>query len=173
MSAVTSAGNSTLTRRRCNRDPGAVGDAEPRRVVGIDLHRAALLALHQNLDVVQPRVGRSQLAAPDQQEFFVRGPTDLLRAAGKVGGDLIGDELDLAGGRDENLAQSGHQRPEVDPVWICLELSEAEAVGVGPEAVTPMAEAEHEVEELLGPGPVAEQFQDLGWITAGHDRLRI
>ncbi len=71
MPSVTSTGISTSPTRDRTRRRRAVDEAEPGGVVGVDLERAARLALHQDLDVVHPRVVRAQVAPADEHDLAV------------------------------------------------------------------------------------------------------
>ena len=81
ISSLTSTGTSTLPASR--RDAGrlAVDEADARRVVGVDEQRAAVLALHEHLHVVHPRVVRAQVAAAHEHERRRRSRLEARRAA--------------------------------------------------------------------------------------------
>ena len=70
--SVTSTGTTispAADRRRTRR---AVGDTSVGRVVGVDVQRAAVLALHEDRQVVHPRVVRTQVAPADEDELRMR-----------------------------------------------------------------------------------------------------
>ena len=74
--------------RRCR--PPSVTRARPPstsptrgRVVGVDEQRAAVLALHEHLHVVHPRVVRAQVAAADEHEAVVGAVEARARGAGR------------------------------------------------------------------------------------------
>ena len=98
-----------------------VEDAEPCGVVGVDLQGAARLALHQDLDVVHPRVVGTEVAASDEQHRVVGRMVEL-------GGEVVrrrrGSRAERArrghGRCADHVGQVRIERPEVDPVGVRL-----------------------------------------------------
>src|SRR3954451_20906608 len=94
----------------------ALAEPDTLGVLGVDVQRAALLALHERWQVVHPRVVRTQLAAADQQHLAV-GRTLNLESSLKpseIGLDRLGRQLDRAGGGAQHLGDARSMRPEVD-----------------------------------------------------------
>ena len=87
ISSVISTGDDELARGRADPRVAALGEAEALGVVGVDLDRAAVLALDQRRQVVHPRVVRAQLAAADQDHLAVDRGAELGLQAGDVGDD--------------------------------------------------------------------------------------
>ena len=133
--SVTSTGASSEPVGRAHRGPPAVAEPEPLRVVGVDVERAALLALHERGQVVHPRVVRAQLAAADEQDAAVPLARERVAQAVDVGDDRLGRQLDLPGRRAQHLRQPRRERAEVDPVRVLLEHVEREPVRIRPEPV--------------------------------------
>ena len=69
--------------RRADQRAAAVVEPEPCGVVGVDVQRAALLALHERRQVVHPGVVRAQLAAADQHQAAVSLAPERGRAAAR------------------------------------------------------------------------------------------
>ena len=96
MSSVVSTGASSEPAAELIQRGLAVGETEPLGVVGMDVERAALLALHERRQVVHPRVVRAQLAAADQHHPAVALARHRRAQAVEVGDDRLGRQLDLA-----------------------------------------------------------------------------
>ena len=144
---------------------GAVDQAQPLGVVGMDVEGAAGLALHQHLDVVHPRVVRAQVAAADERHPRGRG-VERLPQPGHVLDDRLGRQLDHARRRAQHVGQPGLERPHVDAVGVRQQHVEREPAGVGAEPVAVGPGAQHQVDEALGPGALAQQCEDLVGLAA-------
>jgi hypothetical protein len=108
--------------RRLDR-PGRAGDTGPTavdqpagaRVVGVHQQRAAIAALHQQRQVVHPRVVAAQRAAADQHQRRRRRRQRRLEAR-HVRDDQRGRQRDLPGRRAQHDGQPRHQRAQIEPV---------------------------------------------------------
>ena len=109
------------------------------------------LALHEDVEVVHPRVVRAKVAAPDQHDAVtvrvVERGAQTRRRRPMIGS---GASSTLPARRAQHARQARLQRAEIDAVRLRLEPSEREAVGIGAEAVAVGTGAQHEVEEALG-----------------------
>ena len=83
MASVISARHRDRSATRRQLDRVRVGDAEPGRVVGMDLQGAARLAPYEDVEVVHPRVVRAEVAPTDEHEFV---DSAARRAAARRGG---------------------------------------------------------------------------------------
>ena len=134
-------------------DAGKLPVAQPETlgVVGVDVRRAALLALHERLQVVHPRVVRAQLAAADQDHAAVAGSVERRPQARHILGDRLGRQLDLAAGGAQDLRDTRLERAEVDAVRRGLEVGQRQVVGAG---------AQRQVEQALGAAASVEHVGD-------------
>ena len=144
-------------------DAGMTFGVEPEtfRVVGVDLDRAAVLALHQGRQVVHPRVVRAQLAAADQHHAAVAMLGERRLQTGTSATIGSGASSILPDGGAQHLGQPLAHRAHVDPVRIGLELRERQAVGIGAESLAEGADAQEEVDDPLRAAPIAERGRDL------------
>src|SRR5688500_17362959 len=99
----------------------AIVQAPPFGIYRVDLERAALFALHQHLDVVRPRVGRSQLPAAHQHRLPVAPSDYRCLQPRQIRDDRLWNEFDPARGGSENLIETGLEGAKVDTVGIVLQ----------------------------------------------------
>ena len=166
--SVTSTGASSRPDPAADLGRAAVGQAEAVGVVGVDLQGAAVLALHQHVDVVHPGVVGPHVAAPDQHHGPVHGHLEAGRQAVEIGPDA--GRLSTSTRPDvglEEAGQAGLQRPEVDAVGVGLQLGHGQPVGVGAEAVAVGTGPQHEVEQALLRRVVGHRLPDLGRVPVG------
>ena len=170
IASVTSTGTTTLAGARADRRRAAVGQAEPLGVVGVHVHRAAILAADEVRQVVHPRVVRAQVAATDQDQSRRRSRSiaaaSRSRSASSAGGASSTLPLGVrstpgaaaASGRDRRRAGAVRARRASVPS------SPRPARRRRPGAVG--AAAEHQVEDALRPAPLPEPGQNVGRIHA-------
>ena len=88
------------------------------------MERAPLLALHEHVQVVHPRVVGTEVAPPDEQVVSVAAATDRRPQPLTVGNELGRRELDASGRGAQDLGDPRLERAEVDAVGVRLEQGE-------------------------------------------------
>ena len=147
----------------------AIGQAEAAGIVWMHLQRAVGAALDQDVDVVHPRVDRLQMAAANQHQLLaVLGVSS--EATGKTGEvveDWLRRKLDCARHGFDHVGEALHERAEVGAARMLVDqLLKRESIRVAAKAVAMLANAQLEVDDLLGPCPRFERSQNVVLVAA-------
>ena len=125
-----------LDRAGRRADGGGAPSARPSRsrVGRVELRDAAVLPAHEHGHVLRPRVGRPQLAAPDEHHAAGGGGVESALEPGEVGDQRRRRELDLAGFRRQCIGKPRPSGPKSIPCGWCSSTSSESPSGRGAEA---------------------------------------
>ena len=151
ISSVTSTGDDELAGVEYTR--AWPPSARPRRSasVGVDLDRAAVLALTKAGRLCIQELLERSWRRPISTMSPLRWVPSSASRRGTSATTCSGASSILPDGGAQYLGDARSHRAEVEPVWVRLEALEGEPVGVGAEPVAEGPDAQHEVDRRSGP----------------------